>query len=134
MRLEYLRLSSREACTFIYHKGPFCCILRTPVAHDGYNGWIVQSMTEPRPNHAKSDTSPEVRRVLYDLYRRMSPARKFQLIFDTYEMGRQLALAGLRMRHPDASKKELWQLWAQQHLGRELFEKVYGMSAREREA
>ncbi|MCX5647257.1 MAG: hypothetical protein NTZ17_21630 [Phycisphaerae bacterium] len=91
-------------------------------------------MTEPRPNHVKSDTSPEARRVLHDLYRRMSPARKFQLIFDTYEMGRQLAMAGLKMRHPNASKDQLWRLWAQQHLGRELFEKVYGMSAHEREA
>ncbi len=89
---------------------------------------------QPRPDHKKSDTSPEAQRVQYDLYRRMSPARKFQLIFDTYEMGRQLALAGLRMRHPDATKEELWRLWAQQHLGQELFEKVYGISAHKREA
>jgi hypothetical protein len=88
-------------------------------------------MTEPRLNHAKSDTSPEARRVQYDLYRQMSPARKFQLISDTYEMGKQLALAGLRMRHPDTTKDQLWRLWAQQHLGRELFEKVYGRSTRE---
>ena len=91
-------------------------------------------MTEPHVNHAKSDTSPEARRVLYDLYRRMSPARKFRLICDTYEMGKDLALAGLRMRHPEASKDQLWRLWARQHLGHELFEKVYGTSAQEREA
>ena len=89
---------------------------------------------QPRPDCQKSDTSPEALRVQYDLYRRMSPARKFELIFDTYEMGRQLALAGLKMRHPDATREELWQLWAQQHLGRELFEKVYGISAHRREA
>ena len=91
-------------------------------------------MTELQVNYVKSDTSPEAQRVLYDLYRRMSPARKFELICDTYEMGRQLALAGLRMRHPEASKDQLWRLWARQHLGRELFEKVYGTSAEEREA
>ncbi len=90
-------------------------------------------MTGPQLNRAKSDTSPEARRVLYNLYRQMSPARKFQLICDTYEMGRDLALAGLRMRHPKASKDQLWRLWAQQHLGQELFEKVYGTSAQERE-
>jgi len=56
----------------------------------------------------------------------MSPARKFQLICDTYEMGKQLALAGLRMRHPEATGDELQRRWAQQHLGRELFEEVYG--------
>lgn len=66
----------------------------------------------------------------YELYRRMSPERKFRLIFETYEMGRQLAMAGLRMRHPDATEEQLRQLWAQQHLGRELYEKVYGTSAR----
>jgi hypothetical protein len=88
-------------------------------------------MAEPQMNHAKSDTSPEARRVLYDLYRQMSPARKFRLLCDTYEMGKDLALAGLRMRHPEASQNRLWRLWARQHLGRELFEKVYGTSARE---
>ncbi len=89
-------------------------------------------MVEPRPEHGKSDTPPEVLRVQYEIYRQMSPARKFQLIFDTYEMGRQLAMAGLRMRHPNATREELWRLWAQQHLGRELFQKVYGTSGHER--
>jgi hypothetical protein len=89
-------------------------------------------MTDIQPTWGKSDTAPEARRVQYDLYRRMSSARKFQLIFATYEMGRQLALAGLRMRHPEASREELWRLWARQHLGTELFEKVYGTSAGER--
>jgi hypothetical protein len=86
-------------------------------------------MTCPQTRFGKSDTSPETQRVQYDLYRRMSPARKFHLIFDTHEMGRQLALSGLRMRHPGASEGELWRLWAQQHLGRELFEEVYGTVA-----
>jgi hypothetical protein len=90
-------------------------------------------MAEPRPNPRKSDTAPEARRVQYDLYRRMPPERKFQLIVHTYEMGRQLVLAGLRMRHPNATKEQLWRLWAQQHLGPELFEKVYGKSAHGRE-
>ena len=85
---------------------------------------------QTRPNRT-SDTAPEARRMQYELYRWMSPARKFEIIFDTYEMGRQLALAGLRMRHPDAGEEELWWLWAQQHLGRELFEQVYGASSRE---
>jgi hypothetical protein len=83
-------------------------------------------MTGPRFTSGKSDTTPEARRAQYDIYRRMSPARKFQLIFRTYEMGKQLAMAGLRMRHPGATEEELWRLWAQQHLGPELFEKVYG--------
>jgi hypothetical protein len=91
-------------------------------------------MTEARFQFGRSDTSPEARRVQCELYRRMSPARKFQLVFDTYEMGRQLAMAGLRMRYPAASDDEIWRLWARQHLGEELFQKVYGVSGREREA
>jgi len=91
-------------------------------------------MAEPRLRYDRSDTPPEVRRVQCEIYRRMSPARKFRLILDTYEMGKRMAMAGLRMRHPDATQDELWRLWAQQHLGRELFEKVYGASAHERVA
>jgi hypothetical protein len=83
-------------------------------------------MMHMQPKRGKSDTSPEAQRVLYDLYRRMSPARKFEIICDTYEMGKQLALAGLRMRYPDASGEKIWHLWARQHLGDELYERVYG--------
>jgi hypothetical protein len=83
-------------------------------------------MTEPQGNHANSDTSPEARRVLYDLYRRMSLGRRLELAFDMCDTGRALVIAGLRMRHPDATEGELKRLWARQHLGRELFEQVYG--------
>ncbi len=74
----------------------------------------------------KSDTAPEARAVQYEIYRKMSPARKFQLILDTYEMGKHLAMAGLRMRHPNATPEQLRRLWTQEHLGKELAEKVYG--------
>ncbi|MBP7049628.1 MAG: hypothetical protein KBE65_01290 [Phycisphaerae bacterium] len=85
-------------------------------------------MARSRPECSKTDTPPEVLRVQYEIYRRMSPTRKFRLIFDTYEMGKHLAMAGLKMRHPRASKEQLWRLWAIQHLGPELFDKVYGTS------
>jgi len=64
--------------------------------------------------------------VLYDLYRRMPLGRRLELAFDMCDTGRALAIAGLRMRHPDATQEELRRLWAKQHLGRELFEQVYG--------
>lgn len=85
-------------------------------------------MAERQTKCRKSDTPPEVLRVQYEIYRRMSPARKFQLVLDTYEMGKRLAMAGLKARHPNGSEEELRRLWAQQHLGPELFEKVYGSS------
>ena len=79
--------------------------------------------------HGRSDrqnTATEPASVQYDLYRRMSPAEKLGLIFNTYAAGRELAMAGLRTRHPEADADELWRLWARQHLGAELFEAAYG--------
>jgi hypothetical protein len=87
-------------------------------------------MIEPRSTRKKSDTAPEARRVQYDLYRRMPLGRRLELVFDMYDTGQRLALAGLRMQHPDASEEELWRLWARRHLGEELFERVYGASKR----
>ncbi len=83
-------------------------------------------MAKPQVNPTKSDTSPEARRVLYDLYRRMPLGRRLELVFDMCDTGRALAIAGLRMRHPEATEEELQRLWARQHLGQELFERVYG--------
>lgn len=87
---------------------------------------MVRQMMDEQPRWSKTDTAPEARQVQRDLYRQMSPARKFQLICETYEMGKQLVMAGLRMRHPDASEEEIWHLWARQHLGDKLYEEVYG--------
>ena len=88
-------------------------------------------MSELRPTSEKTDTPPEVLRVQYELCRRVPIGRKLELTFGMYDSGSQLAIAGLRMRHPDASEEELQRLWALQHLGRELFEQVYGGLQRE---
>jgi len=44
------------------------------------------------------DTSPEAQQVLIDLYRKMPPGEKFRRVFDAYETGKMLAMAGLRQR------------------------------------
>ncbi len=74
----------------------------------------------------KSDTSPEARQVLIDLYRKMPPEVKFRRVFEAYQTGKMLAMAGLRDLYPDASEKKIWYLWAKQHLGDELFKELYG--------
>jgi hypothetical protein len=56
----------------------------------------------------------------------MSPAKKWKLIGDAMQMGQQLAMAGLRQRHPSADEDQIWHLWAKQHLGDELYRQVYG--------
>ena len=72
------------------------------------------------------DTSEESKRVQTEIYRQMPLTIKARLIFDAYHTGQKLAFAGLRLRHPDASSKKIWYLWARQHLGKELFKEVYG--------
>jgi hypothetical protein len=74
----------------------------------------------------KSDTTPEARLVQIELYRRMTPAQKFRLICDAYETGKLLSMAGIRLQYPDATERDVWQIWAKRHLGEELYNKVYG--------
>jgi hypothetical protein len=73
-----------------------------------------------------SDTTPEAIEVQYDLYRRMSPAKKIELVFDAYRTGRLLSMAGIRTQNPSASEDEVWHIWAKRHLGEGLYNKVYG--------
>lgn len=73
-----------------------------------------------------TDTPKEILEIQYDLYRKMSPAKKFRIVCDAYRFGQSLAMTGIRMRYPNAGKKEIWHLWAKQHLGQDLYNKVYG--------
>lgn len=73
-----------------------------------------------------SDTSAEAKRVVIELYRGMTMAQKMRLWVGARETGRQLGMAGLRMRHPGASEEDIWHMWARQQLGDELYEEVYG--------
>lgn len=72
------------------------------------------------------DTSVEAQIVVNDIYRNMTHAQKAQRVFSACQFGRQLAIAGLKQRHPEADDKQIWRLWARQNLGDELFEEVYG--------
>ena len=58
--------------------------------------------------HRLSDTAPDAMEVLLDLYRRMTPAEKLQRMHDLTLAADQLALAGLRARHPGESEQELF--------------------------
>jgi hypothetical protein len=75
-----------------------------------------------------SDTSTEARRIMYDLYRRMSPAKKIEMVFDAYRTGQLLSMAGIRMQYPSAGEDEVWHIWAKRHLGEELYSRVYDAS------
>jgi hypothetical protein len=79
----------------------------------------------------KTDTSPESEKVCIDILRSMSPAKKGDLIFSALKMGRDLAIAGLRYRFPDATDEQIHLLYAKERLGDELFNQVYGDKSRE---
>jgi hypothetical protein len=66
------------------------------------------------------DTSPEAERVLIELLRKTPAWRRLQLTDQMSATARNLCLAGLRRRHPHATKSELRQRFAEIHLGPEL--------------
>ena len=64
-----------------------------------------------------SDTAPDVERLMYDVYRRMSPARKWTNLRDDYRMARALHAAGVRRRNPAASLADIQADWIRSLLG-----------------
>ena len=75
-----------------------------------------------------SDTTTQAREVLFDLYRKMSPSRKIEMVFDACRTGQLLSMAGIRKQYPMANEDEVWRIWAKRHLGEDLYNKVYGAS------
>lgn len=72
------------------------------------------------------DTSPEAEQVLIELLRRAPGWRRLQLADRMSATVRNLCLAGLRTRHPQASEAELRRRFADLQLGPELAAKAYG--------
>lgn len=64
-----------------------------------------------------SDTAPEVERLMFEAYRRMSPARKMGLVTAAYTFARQLHAAGHRQRNPGATIADINRAWAISTLG-----------------
>lgn len=72
------------------------------------------------------DTHPDAERVLIELLRRATPARKMAMVLDANRTARLLALTGLRERHPCDSPARLRRRLADLWLGPELAAKAYG--------
>jgi len=72
------------------------------------------------------DTSPEAEQVLIELLCQAGPARRFEMIVSANLASRELALTGLRMRHPQDSPARLRRRLADLSLGAELAAKAYG--------
>lgn len=72
------------------------------------------------------DTPPEVTAVQMALLRKMSAARKLELVGQLNQTVRRLALSGLRTQYPDDTPEMLRRRLADYLLGPELAMKVYG--------
>jgi hypothetical protein len=72
------------------------------------------------------DTPPETERVLFAMLHEMPPWRKLEMVAQLNQAGRELALAGLQTRYPNASQDELHRRLADIVLGGELAARVYG--------
>jgi len=73
-----------------------------------------------------SDTRPEAEHVLIDLLRRTPVTRKLEMLGQLNAAARQLALQGLRARHPEATEAQLQRYLADLLLGPELAARAYG--------
>lgn len=78
------------------------------------------------PRTLSRDTAPEAEAVQVEIYRGMPARRKLELVAEANRTARDLALAGLRLRHPDAGPEELFRRLMDLLLGDELAAEVYG--------
>jgi len=58
-----------------------------------------------------SDTSPKAAAHLAEIFRRMTPEQRLQAAFEASEFVRELALTGIRARHPEFSEKQVRREW-----------------------
>jgi hypothetical protein len=72
-----------------------------------------------------ADTDEAAERRLIELTRQMPDEKKLRLVFSQVETGRQLAMAGLKNRYPQASPEELKKRYAALVLDRETVITIY---------
>jgi hypothetical protein len=58
-----------------------------------------------------ADTTREASDAQTEAYRRMGPQRRVELVFRLNAQARDLALAGIRARHPDYSEERVRFAW-----------------------
>jgi hypothetical protein len=73
-----------------------------------------------------SDTSPEVDRMMFEIWRRMSYEQKLQKVLSIGRMVNEMVRAYLRTQYPDATPREIELRLAARNLDRETMIKVFG--------
>jgi hypothetical protein len=77
------------------------------------------------------DTEPEIEQMQIEYLRRMPVWRKLALLAEMNQTVRELALVGLRQRHPDDSPTKRRRRLASLLLGPELAQQAYGVMPEE---
>ncbi len=73
-----------------------------------------------------SDTDPAIEALRIEGFRRMSPAQKFALVSALTKNVRQLALIGIRSRHPGIDEREAMLRLAAMSVDRATLVKAFG--------
>jgi hypothetical protein len=89
-------------------------------------GVVSCRMLSPHARRPLTDTSPDAAEVQLRILREMPAWRKVQLVEDANRTARRLAMAGISLRHPDASEAERVRLLMDLVLGEPLAAEVYG--------
>ena len=76
------------------------------------------------------DTTPEAQQMHFDLMRQLPGWRRLTLAFDLTQATRQLVLADIRRRHPEASDEEVRRRFIARVLAREDVIRAYGFDPR----
>jgi hypothetical protein len=95
----------------------------------GINCWCALKMLhwyETIMNQYYSDTHPKMEELQIKLLREVPGWRKMEMLVSLNAAARELAMAGLRRRYPNANSEEIRRRLADLLLGEELAQKVYG--------
>ena len=98
---------------------------KKPWLTQAYNGPVPQSTPASRVAILTADTTADVEQRQVDVWRRLSPREKLQLVSDTTCAMVNLSLAGIRSRHPQASERECFLRLAAILLGVDTARRVY---------
>jgi hypothetical protein len=80
---------------------------------------------QPRIRTRPLDTSEEADRIQIEIYRAMSPARRFEIAGELNEMCRDLQRTGIRQRHPEYTDREVHIARSRLILGEKLFAMIH---------
>ncbi len=95
-----------------------------PITYNGTVGERTDSESA-RTGTLAVDSSPEAERLQVERWREMTPLEKARSVSALTRAVQELSLAGIRLRHPDASEDECLLRLAELKLGRRLMAQAY---------